>query len=138
MQYGKGQNALKGGYIADNCKGTVPDVLLIATGSEVKICSQSKTLLEKENINAKVISLPCLELFEIQTEKYRQSIISKEVKARVCVEAASSFGWREYAGDNGQIIAMSTFGLSGDYKTLYNHFGFSPENIAKKSKTFIQ
>lgn len=132
-QFNRGENALKGGYILEDCNET-PDVLLIATGSEVEICSQAKILLEKDGVKTRVISLPCFELFEKQTEKYRQTVIPKEVGARICVETASPSGWREYAGDNGQIIAMTSFGLSGDYKTLYEHFGFTPENIAEKAK----
>lgn len=131
-QYNKGSQALKGGYIVEDCDGK-PDVLLIATGSEVELCSQAKTLIEKSNKKTRVISLPCIELFEKQTEEYKQSVIPREVKARVCVEAASPMGWREYAGDNGEIIAMTGFGLSGDYKTLYKYFGFTPENIANKA-----
>ncbi len=131
-QYNKGENAMKGGYIIDDCKGN-PDALLIATGSEVELCAQAKTILESKGVNTRVISLPCFELFEKQTEEYRASVIPKTVKARVCVETASPLGWREYAGDCGEIIAMTSFGLSGDYKTLYKHFGFTPENIAGKA-----
>lgn len=136
-QFNKGENAVKGGYIADDCAGK-PDVLLIATGSEVELCSQAKALLDKDGVKARVVSLPCLEIFEKQTESYRQSVIPKDVKARVCVEAASQLGWREYAGDNGEIIAMNTFGLSGDYKTLYSHFGFTAKNIAEKAKLSLK
>lgn len=128
-----GENALKGGYVIDDCKGT-PDVLFISTGSEVGICSQAKELLAKENIKARVISLPCIELFERQSKEYKQSVIPKTVKARVCVEAASPLGWREYAGDSGEIIAMNTFGLSAPFETLYKHFGFTAEQIALKAK----
>ena len=135
-QFNRGENASKGGYVVSDCKGT-PDVLLIASGSEVELCAQAKGLLEKDGVKARVVSLPCFELFDRQTEKYKQSVIPKEVKARVCVEAASPLGWREYAGDNGKIIAMSTFGLSGDYKTLYKHFGFTAENIAKSAKNSL-
>lgn len=132
-----GDYALKGGYVIDDCKGA-PDVLLIATGSEVGICSEAKELLAKENIKARVISLPCLELFEKQSTEYKQSVIPPAVKARVCVEAASPLGWREYAGDNGEIIAMNTFGLSAPFETLYKHFGFTAENIKDKAKISIK
>lgn len=135
-QYGKGEGALRGGYIVDDCKGT-PDVLLIATGSEVELCSQAKALLNKDKIKARVISLPCPGLFAEQTYEYRNSVIPEGIRARVCVEAASALGWREYAGDRGEIIAMKSFGLSGDYRALYSHFGFTPENIAEKAKQSI-
>ena len=137
-QYGcSGKNALKGGYIIDDSKGT-PDVLLIATGSEVGICSKAKQLLDKENIKARVISLPCIELFEKQSSEYKQRVIPSSVKARVCVEAASPLGWREYAGDSGKIIAMQCFGLSAPFETLYKHFGFTPENIADIAKRLLK
>lgn len=137
-QYGcSGENTLKGGYVIDDCKGK-PDVLLIATGSEVGICSKAKELLAKENIKARVISLPCIELFEKQSNSYKQSVILADVKARVCVEAASSLGWREYAGDSGKIIAMQGFGLSAPFENLYKHFGFTPENIVQTAKNIIR
>lgn len=137
-QYGcSGENALKGGYVIDDCKSK-PDLLLIATGSEVGICSKAKELLAKENIKARVISLPCIELFEKQSDGYKQSVIPTDVKARVCVEAASSLGWREYAGDSGKIIAMQGFGLSAPFETLYRHFGFTPENIAQMAKKIVK
>lgn len=132
-----GENALKGGYIIDGCKDT-PDVLLIATGSEVGICSQAKKLLAKDKINARVVSLPCIELFEKQSEEYKQSVIPKSVKTRVCVEAASPLGWREYAGDNGKIIAMHSFGLSAPFETLYKHFGFTAEEVVANVKSSIK
>jgi len=132
-----GEDALKGGYVIDDCNGT-PDVLLIATGSEVGICSQAKELLEKENIKSRVISMPCIELFEMQSAEYKQSVIPSSVKARVCVEAASPLGWREFAGDNGEVIAMNTFGFSAPFEILYKHFGFTAENIKDKAKASIQ
>jgi transketolase len=132
-----GINALKGGYVIDDCNGK-PDVLLIATGSEVSICSQAKMLLEAQNIKVRVISLPSIELFEQQSEEYRQSVIPKDIKARVCVEAASSFGWQKYAGDNGKVIAMQSFGLSGKYDVLYTHFGFTAQNLATTASTILK
>ena len=130
-QYGKGEKADKGGYVVEDC--ATPDVLLIATGSEVELCVKAKELLEKENVKSRVISLPCVDKFNAQSAEYKNFVIPKNVKARVCVEAASSLGWREFAGDCGEVVAMSTFGLSGNYKTLYSHFGFTPENIKEKA-----
>lgn len=135
-QYGKGAEADKGGYVIEDCKG-IPDVLLMATGSEVELCVKAKELLENEKVKARVISLPCVDKFNAQSAEYRNSVIPQNAKARVCVEAASPLGWREFAGDCGEIIAMTTFGLSGDYKTLYSHFGFTPENIKGKALNSI-
>ena len=136
-QYANNKNAGKGAYIIDDCKGE-PEVLLIATGSEVGICSEAKAILSDKGIKARVISMPCIELFEKQTAKYKESVIPSSVKARVCVEALSGYGWREYAGDGGEVVAMHSFGLSGDYKTLYKHFGFTPENIANKAISLLK
>lgn len=136
-QYADNENAGLGGYIIDDCIGD-PEVLLIATGSEVGICSDAKAILAEKGIKARVISMPCIELFEKQTAKYKESVMPSSVKARVCVEALSGYGWREYAGDGGIVVAMHSFGLSGDYKTLYKHFGFTPENIADKAISLLK
>ena len=136
QQQSSGLIALKGGYVVQDCGGT-PDVLLMATGSEVDLCVQAKKLLENENIKARVISIPCTELFEMQDEEYKHSIISPQIKARVCVETAAPSAWYKYAGDYGEILTMDTFGLSAPFETLYKHFGFTPENIVIKAKRSI-
>ena len=125
--------ALKGGYVLEDCEGT-PDVLLIASGSEVEQCVQAKALLAAEGIKARVISMPCMELFEKQSEEYKESVLPSAVKARVCVEAASPYSWYRYAGDKGEIIAMSTFGASAPAAKLFKSFGFTAENVAEKAK----
>ncbi|MBO7369380.1 MAG: transketolase, partial [Clostridia bacterium] len=126
--------ALKGAYIvADSIKST-PDALLIASGSEVDPCLKAKELLLADGIDARVISVPSIEVFEAQSAKYRESVIPSKVKARVCVEAGSPYSWYKYAGDNGEIIGMSEFGVSGKFQDLFIKFGFTPENIAEKAK----
>ena len=130
-----GLEALKGGYVLEDCEGT-PDVLLIASGSEVELCVKAKAVLAEEGIKARVISMPCIEEYEKQTEEYKESVMPKAVKARVCVEAASPYSWYKYAGDNGEIVAMTTFGASGPAGKLFPLFGFTVENViahAKKS-----
>ena len=136
QQQSSGLIALKGGYVVQDCGGT-PDVLLLATGSEVDLCVQAKKLLENENIKARVISIPCTELFEMQDEEYKHSVIPPQIKARVCVETAAPSAWYKYAGDYGEILTMDTFGLSAPFETLYKHFGFTPENIVIKAKKSI-
>lgn len=125
--------ALKGGYIISDCSGT-PDVILIATGSEVEQCVNAQALLAQEGIQARVVSMPCLEEFEKQSEEYKQTILPKEVKARVCVEAGSPYSWYKYAGDHGEIIGMDTFGASAPPAQLFKKFGFTAENIVAKAK----
>ena len=133
---GSGKNALKGGYVLEDCEGT-PDVLLIATGSEVDLCVKAKAALAEEGIQARVISMPCLEEFDKQSEEYKQSVLPASIKARVCVEAGSAYGWYKYAGDNGEIIGMTTFGASAPAGELFKHFGFTVENVVEKAKASL-
>ena len=125
--------ALKGGYVLEDCEGA-PDVLLIATGSEVEQCVNAKAELAKEGIKARVISMPCFEEFEKQSEEYRESVIPSSVKARVCVEAASPYSWYKYAGEKGEIIAMRSFGACGPAPILFEKFGFTTQNVVEKAK----
>jgi len=132
-----GIRALAGGYILDDCKGK-PDVILIGTGSEIDLCTGAKELLEAEKIKTRVVSMPCMELFEKQTKEYQQHVLPKEVKARVCVEAASHFAWYKYSRDYGEVIAMHKFGISGPAKELFAYFGFTKENVAEKAKLSLE
>ncbi len=127
-----GKAALNGGYVLQDCEGT-PDVLLIATGSEVDLCIKAKDVLAQQGVNARVVSMPCLEEFEKQSADYKESVLPSCVKARVCVEAGSPYSWYKYAGDNGEIIAMSTFGASAPAGKLFPHFGFTVENVVEKA-----
>ena len=135
-EHNSGEKALRGGYVI---AGTIedPDVLLIATGSEVEQCMEAKRLLAEEDIKARVISIPCMELFDAQDEEYKEKVLPKAVKARVCVEAASHFAWYKYARDYGELITMTGFGVSGPAKQLFEHFGFTAENIVAKAKLSI-
>ncbi|MGN0813314.1 MAG: transketolase [Candidatus Coproplasma sp.] len=131
-----GRKAMRGGYVLSDCEGT-PDVLLIGTGSEVEQCVQAQKLLAQQNIKARVVSLPCMEIFEKQDEEYQNSVIPKSVKARVCVEAASHFAWYKYCRDFGELITMTSFGTSGKAADLFKYFGFTAENIVEKAKRSI-
>ncbi len=128
-----GLNALKGGYILEDCDGK-PDILLIASGSEVELCVKAKAVLAEEGIKARVVSMPCFEEFEKQGTRYKESVIPSSVKARVCVEAGSPYSWYKYAGDKGEIVAMTTFGASGPAPKLFEKFGFTVENVVEKAK----
>ena len=132
-----GINALKGGYILEDCAGT-PDILLIASGSEVELCVKAKAELEKEGVKARVIYMPCFEEYEKQSAEYKESVMPSSVKARVCVEAGSPYSWYKYAGDKGEIVAMSTFGASGPAAELFKLFGFTVENVVAKAKTALK
>ena len=135
---GTGKSALKGGYILADSEKKVPDVLLIASGSEVECCMNAKELLKADGIDARVISMPCMELFNAQSEKYKESVIPSNVRARVCVEAGSTMPWYKYAGLDGKIIGVDEYGISGPAKQLFNHYGFTAENVASVAKEVIK
>ncbi len=131
-----GRYALKGGYVLDDCEGA-PDVLLIASGSEVELCVKAKAVLAEKGVNARVVSMPCIELFERQSREYKANVLPASVKARVCVEAASDISWYKYAGENGEIVAMRSFGVSAPAKTAFEHFGFTVDNVVEKALASI-
>lgn len=132
-----GQEALKGGYIASDCEGK-PDAIIIATGSEVGISLEAQKMLASEGINVRVVSMPCVELFEAQPEKYRRSILPAAVKARVAVEAGCTHTWYKYVGLNGRVIGIDTFGASGPADQLMKYYGFTAENIVAKVKEIVR
>lgn len=132
-----GIKAMTGGYVLQDCEGT-PDVILMGTGSEVDLCAAAKTVLENEGIKTRVVSMVCLEEFENQTEEYKESVLPKSVKARVCVEAASHFAWYKYSRDYGEVIAMRGFGTSAPAKVAFRHFGFTVENVVEKAKLSLE
>lgn len=128
-----GLAAMTGGYTVSDFDEE-PDVLLISTGAEVELCVGAQELLAQEGIKARIVSMPCLEEFENQTDEYKAHVLPPHIKARVCVEAGSPYSWYKYAGDNGEIVAMTTFGKSGKAEQLFEYFGFTKENIAEKAK----
>jgi len=131
---GSNENALKGGYIVSEAPSETIDCLLIATGSEVQFCIDAqKMLYDLHSISARVISIPSFELFEKQSDEYKEAVLPARIKARVCVEAGSSMSWYKYAGDRGEIIAIDRFGESGNADLLFKEYGFSAENIVEKA-----
>lgn len=119
----------KGAYILSKEKGTTPDILLIATGSEVQLILTAQKELQKSGIDARVISMPCWELFREQTQAYKDEVFPPAITQRLAVEAAAPEGWHEWVGASGQIIAMRDFGASAPAKDLFKHFGFTIENV---------
>ena len=132
-----GKIALNGGYVLEDCDGT-PDVLLIASGSEVELCVKAKAVLAEQNVKARVVSMPCFEEFEKQSDEYKVSVLPANVKARVCIEAACPYSWYKYAGDCGEIVAMRSFGASAPAGELFKHFGFTVENVVEKALASIE
>lgn len=124
----------KGAYVLADAPGGKPDVLLLATGSEVSLCVEAYEKLAKEGIKARVVSMPSWEIFEHQSHEYKESVIPSSVTARVCVEQASTFGWRRYIGLDGAAIGMKTFGASAPLKELQKKFGFTVDNVIAQAK----
>jgi transketolase len=128
----------RGAYVlSDPPDGAEPDVQLIGTGSEVKLCVDAQELLQGEGIAARVISVPCAERFFEQEDGYRDEVLLPGVRARVAVEAASKLGWERFAGDLGSIVGMETFGASAPDKALFEHFGFTAERVAEEARASL-
>lgn len=132
-KYGAVSGVAKGAYILADSAGK-PDVVLMASGSEVYLCVDAYEKLKAEGIRARVVSMPSWELFEHQSPEYRDSVIPPDVTARVSVEQASTFGWARYVGLAGERIGMRTFGASAPLKELQKKFGFTAENVVAAAK----
>ncbi len=133
-RYAAASGLAKGAYVLADAEDGKPDVLLLATGSEVSLCIQASEQLKTEGIKARVVSMPSWELFEQQSQGYRDSVIPPAITARVCVEQASTFGWGEYVGSRGARIVMHTFGASAPLKELQGKFGFTPDKVVAAAK----
>ncbi|WP_291057334.1 transketolase [Herbiconiux sp.] len=130
-------NTSKGAYVLAEAPGGTPDVIFIATGSEVQLAVEARAILAGEGINARVVSAPSLEWFEEQPTEYKESVLPASVKARVSIEAGIGLGWRQYVGDAGRIVSIEHFGASADYKTLFREFGITTEAAVEAAKTSI-
>ncbi len=128
------QGVAKGAYVLAEAPGGTPDVILMATGSEVQIAVEAREVLAGEGINARVVSAPCLEWFEEQDAAYRESVLPAAVRARVSIEAGVPDSWRGYVGDAGRSVAIDHFGASADYKTLFREFGITTEAAVAAAK----
>ncbi|MEM7191493.1 MAG: transketolase C-terminal domain-containing protein, partial [Pseudomonadota bacterium] len=133
-KFGPASGLTKGAYVLAEAENGQPDVILIGTGSEVALCIEARELLAKENIQVRVVSMPCRELFEEQPEAYRVSVLPPEITARVTVEEASPLGWDRYAGPDGVVLGIGTFGLSAPPKVVAEHFGFTPQCVVEAAK----
>ncbi|EHI55916.1 transketolase [Johnsonella ignava ATCC 51276] len=135
---GSSKDALKGAYIIKNSVKETPDVILMASGSEVNLVMLAAEKLYEENIDARVVSMPCSDIFDAQDEAYKEKILPNSVRKRIAVEALSSFGWERYTGIDGEVIAMNSFGASAPQDKLFKHFGFSVENIVDRVKLLFK
>jgi transketolase len=128
----------RGAYVLHDSEGGDPQVILMGTGSEVHIANEAVKLLEADGIRARLVSMPCLDRFAEQDQGYRDEILPPAVRARVAVEAASPIGWHRWVGDAGDVVAMEGFGASAPAKDLYEHFGFSGEEVAARAKAVLE
>lgn len=131
---GSSQEALKGGYILEDSTKDTPDAIIIATGSEVSLAVEAKKELAAENIDVRVVSMPCMDLFEDQPDEYKDAVLPKNVTARVGVEALSEFGWGKYIGINGEFVGMKSFGASAPGNQLFEHFGITKDAVVAAVK----
>jgi transketolase len=132
--FASASNVARGAYVLAEAPSGTPDVILIATGSEVQLAVEARETLKADGINARVVSAPCLEWFAEQPEQYRESVLPSTVRARVSVEAGVATGWREYVGDAGRSISIDHFGASADYKTLFREFGITTEAVVAAAR----
>ena len=125
--------AIKGGYVVADCDGT-PDVIIMGTGSELTLAVDAAAELVAAGVKARAVSMPCWELFDEQPQSYRDSVLPPSVKARVSVEAGSTFGWQKYVGDGGVTIGVDTFGASAPADRLYKEYGITKEAVVAAAK----
>jgi len=135
--YAPADNLRFGAYVIKDCSGT-PDILLIATGSEVTLALEAALRLDKEGISSRVISMPSTELFEKQSAAYKASILPPAVSKRLAIEAASSYGWRQYVGEKGAILGIDEFGSSAPGPVMMEKHGFTVENVLKRAKKLLE
>jgi len=140
-KYAPADGLRKGAYVLADAPGGKPDVLLLATGSEVALCVEAHERLKAEGVKARVVSMPSWEMFEHYCRNnpaYRESVLPAAVTARVSVESASTFGWERYVGLSGKALGMQTFGASAPLKELQKKFGFTVENVVTAAREQLQ
>jgi len=137
-KYAPATGVAKGAYILADAADGKPDVILMATGSEVSLCVSVYEQLKAEGIKARVVSMPSWDIFEKQSDEYKKQVLPPDVTARVSVEAASTFGWERYVGARGKMVGMRSFGASAPLKDLLKKFGFTPDKIAEAAREAIR
>jgi transketolase len=131
-------NAVKGGYVLEEGSSGLPEVILVATGSEVSLALKARELLEADGASVRVVSMPCIEWFRAQPPSYQQQVLPPDIKARVSIEAAVPQGWREIVGDSGEIIAVDQFGASAEGDVVFEQFGFTPDRVVAAAHAALE
>ena len=137
-EFAKIGGVAKGAYIMAEASTGTPDVILIATGSEVQLAVEARNTLEKQGVGTRVVSMPCREWFDQQSAAYREKVLPRAVRARVSVEAGVPQGWREVVGDAGEVIGIDHYGASADFATLFKEFGFTTQAVVAAAKRSIK
>ena len=135
---GSSKEALKGGYVVADYSKETPDAIIIASGSEVSLSIEAKEVIAKEGVDVRVVSMPCMDIFEKQSLEYKEKVLPKSVRARVAVEALSEFGWGKYVGLDGKTVCLDRFGASAPAGVLFKEFGFTVDNVVKAVKEVIK
>ena len=138
MLDGSGKDALNGGYVLADSDKKVPDAIVIATGSEVSLAVSAKETLKAEGIDVRVVSMPCVEEFEKQSKKYKDSVLPSSVKARVAIEAGADLGWYKYVGLDGKVIGINNYGLSAPAGLLFKKFGITADAVVNAVKDLVK
>ena len=136
-RYSPASGLARGAYVLADAGGGVPELILIASGSEVSLAIEAHEALIREGIRSRVVSMPSWDIFELQSEEYRHTVLPPSVKRRIAIEQASTLGWERYVGDSGTIIGMRTFGASAPLKELQRKFGFEPERAVAVAKKLL-
>jgi transketolase len=136
-RYAPAAGVARGAYVLGDAPGGAPEIILIATGTELSLAVDAHEQLLAEGVRSRVVSMPSWDLFEHQPQEYRESVLPPAVKARIAVEQASTFGWERYVGSEGRVIGMGTFGASAPLKELQRHFGFQPERVVATARELV-
>jgi transketolase len=136
-KYAAASGVARGAYVLGEASSGNPEVILIASGSEVSLAVEAHEKLVAQGIRSRVVSMPSWEIFEHQTQEYQDEVLPPDVTARVAVEQASTFGWERYVGRSGRMIGMKTFGASAPLKELQRKFGFEPDHVVAAAKELL-
>ena len=136
-KYASAVGVAHGAYVMADAPDGSPEIILIASGSEVALVIRAHEALTAQGIRSRVVSMPSWDIFEHQTQEYRDSVLPPNVKVRVAVEQASTFGWERYVGEKGRVIGMHTFGASAPLKELQKKFGFEPDQVVAVAKELL-
>ena len=136
-KYASASGVSNGAYVLADTPGARPEIILIATGSEVSLAIEAHEILLAQGIRSRVVSMPSWDIFEHQSQEYRDRVLPPEIKARIAIEQASTFGWERYVGTTGVTVGMKTFGASAPLKELQKHFGFEPEKLVAAAKELL-